>query len=76
MQVFTFIYMDVPQLCLFQQADQSASGDLLAMKDAHIAALQTELRGKDRILQAKTKVGAKVSKSALHMHTQICNAMV
>ena len=38
-------------------SSQAASGDLLAVKDAHIAALQTELRGK-RILKAKTKVGA------------------
>ena len=37
------------------QARESASGDMLAVKDAHIAALRTELRGKDRILQAKLK---------------------
>ena len=48
---------DMLQLYMFPQAGQSASGDLLAVKDAHIAALQTELRGKDRILQANTKVG-------------------
>ena len=52
---------DVLQLYMPPQAGQSASGDLLAVKDAHIAALQTELRGKDRILQAKTKVGARLS---------------
>ena len=52
---------DELQLYLSPQAGQSASGDLLAVKDAHIAALQTELRGKDRILQAKTKVGAGLS---------------
>ena len=32
------------------------SRDMLAVKDAHIAALCTELRGKDRMLQAKTRV--------------------
>ena len=37
-------------------AQQSASRDMLAVKDGHIAALCTELRGKDRILQAKTRV--------------------
>ena len=48
---------DMLQLYMFLQAGQSPSGDLLAVKDAHIAALQTELRRKDRILQANTKVG-------------------
>ena len=38
------------------QARESASRDMLAVKDAHIAALCTELRGKDRMLQAKTRV--------------------
>ena len=52
---------DELQLYMSPQAGQSASGDLLAVKDAHIAALQTELRGKDRILQAKTKVGTELS---------------
>ena len=52
---------DELQLYMSSQAGQSASGDLLAEKDAHIAALQTQLRGKDRILQAKTKVGAGLS---------------
>ena len=52
---------DVLQLYMSPQAGQSASGDLVAVKDALIAALQTELRGKDRILQAKTKVGAGLS---------------
>ena len=35
---------------------QATSRDMLAVKDAHIAALCTELRGKDRMLQAKTRV--------------------
>ena len=34
----------------------STAASLLAVKDAHITALQTELRGRDRILQAKPKV--------------------
>ena len=38
------------------QARESASRDMLAVKDAHIAALCTELRGKDRMVQAKTRV--------------------
>ena len=38
------------------QAKEDASRDILAVKDAHIAALCTELRGKDRMLQAKTRV--------------------
>ena len=63
---------DELQLYMSPQAGQSASGGLLAVKDAHIAALQTELRGKDRILQAKTKVGAGLSYTALHMHTHTC----
>ena len=67
---------DELQLYTSPQAGQSASGGLLAVKDAHIAALQTELRGKDRILQAKTKVGAGLSYTALHMHTHMHNAMV
>ena len=48
-------------LYMSPQAGQSSSVDLLAVKDAYIAALQTELRGKDRILQAKAKVGARLS---------------
>ena len=62
------------------QAGQSASSDLLAMKDAHISALQTELMGKDRMLQAKTKVGAGVSLTAIphvcthgHCHSVVCS---
>ena len=43
------------------QASQSATDNLLAVKDAHIAALQTERRGKDKIVQAKIKVGVGVS---------------
>ena len=42
------------------QAGQSISGDLLALKDSHIAALQTELRAKNRMLQARTKVGGSI----------------
>ena len=38
------------------QAGEGASGDKLAVKDAHIAALHTELRGKDRMLHTKTRV--------------------
>ena len=38
------------------QAGESASRDMLAVKDAHIAALHTELRGKDRMLRTKTRV--------------------
>ena len=41
---------------LHLQAGESASGDMLAVKDAHIAALHTELRGKDRMLRTKTRV--------------------
>ena len=50
------------------QAGQSASGDLLAVKDAHIASLQTELRGKDRILQAKTKTKVGAGLNYTHIH--------
>ena len=35
------------------QAKESASRGMLAVKDAYIAALCTELRGRDRVLQAK-----------------------
>ena len=45
--------------CLVQCPPQTAervSADMVAVKDAHIAALHTQLRGKDRILQAKGKV--------------------
>ena len=49
------------QLYMSPQAGQSASGDLLAVKDAHIAALQNELKAKERLLQTKTKVGAELS---------------
>ena len=38
------------------QARESASRDMLSVKDAYIAALCTELRGKDRMLQAQTRV--------------------
>ena len=38
------------------QASESASRDMLAVKDAHIAALCTEMKGKDRMLKAKTRV--------------------
>ena len=38
---------------MHMQERESASRDMLAVKDAHIAALCTELRGKDTILQAK-----------------------
>ena len=41
-------------LCM--QARESASREMLDVKDAHIAALCTELRGKDKMLQAKTRV--------------------
>ena len=62
---------NVPELYIVHnpQADRSASSDLLAVRDAHIAALQTELRGKDRILQAKTKVGAKLLSTCIHKCT-------
>ena len=40
----------------YMQARESASRDMLVVKDTHIAALCTELRGKDRMLQANTRV--------------------
>ena len=56
---------------LSPQASQSASADVVEVKEAHIAALQTELRGKDRLLQAKPKVGNGVSSTAPHVHTHM-----
>ena len=38
------------------QADEKASADMLAVKDSHIAALNTQLEGKDKIIQATSKV--------------------
>ena len=35
------------------QADEKANADMLAVKDRHIAALLTQLEGKERIIQAK-----------------------
>ena len=58
---------------LSPQASQSASAGVVEVKEAHIAALQTELRGKDRLLQAKPKVGAGVSSTAPHVHTHMHN---
>ena len=58
---------------LSPQASQSASTGVVEVKEAHIAALQTELRGKDRLLQAKPKVGAGVSSPAPHVHTHMHN---
>ena len=59
--VYCVLCIHAQCLYMFPQAGQSASDDLLAVKDAHIAALQTELRGKDKILQVKAKVGAGLS---------------
>lgn len=58
---------------MFLQDSQAASNDLLAVKDAHIAALQTELRAKDRIMQAKAKVRTRTS---LHICTLLYSAPV
>ena len=55
------------------QASQSASEGVVEVKEAHIAALQTELRGRDRLLQAKPKVRAGVSSTAPQVHTHIQN---
>ena len=38
------------------QTAKRASADVVAVKDAHIAALHTQLRGKDRMLQARGEV--------------------
>ena len=38
------------------QADEKASADMLAVKDGNIAALMTQLEGKDKIIRAKSKV--------------------
>ena len=58
---------------LSPQASQSASAGVVEVKEAHIAALQTEMKGKDRLLQAKPKVGAGVSSTAPHVHTHMHN---
>ena len=58
---------------LSPQTSQSASAGMEEVKEALIAALQTELRGKDRILQAKPKVGAGVSSTAPHVQTHMHN---
>ena len=51
------------------QASQSASEGVVEVKEAHIVALQTELRGRDRLLQAKPKVRrAGVSSTAPQVH--------
>ena len=55
------------------QASQSASEGVVEVKEAHIAALQTELRGIDRLLQAKPKVRAAVSSTAPQVQTHIQN---
>ena len=44
-------------MCNFtSQADEKASADMLAVKDNHIAALNTQLEGLDIIDHAKSKV--------------------
>ena len=65
----TYCLYSVTATHMSMQASQASSDDLLVMKDAHIAALQTELKGKDRILHAKAKVRTGVNCSALYMCT-------
>ena len=38
------------------QVDEKASADMIAVKDNHIAALNTQLEGKDKLIQAMSKV--------------------
>ena len=38
------------------QADENATTEMLALKDANINALLMEMKGKDRMLQSKHKV--------------------
>ena len=58
---------------LYPQASQSASAGVVEIKEALITALQTELGGEDRLLQAKPKVVAGVSSTAPHVHTHMYN---
>ena len=57
------------------QARESASRDMLSVKDAQIAALCTELRGKDRMLQAKTRVCTPPYYSHLNTLVVECNIL-
>ena len=49
------------------QTAESASTGVVAVKDAHIAALYTQLRGKDMMLQARGKV--RTALYTVHVHT-------
>ena len=66
-------FPSVSSCILSPQASQSASAGVTEVKEAHITALQTELRGKNRVLQAMRKVGAGVSSTAPHVHTHMHN---
>ena len=50
------------------QTAERASAGVVAVKDAHIAAVHTQLRGKDRMLQAKGKVRTALYKVLYAVH--------
>ena len=58
------------------QTAERASAGVVAVKDAHIAALHTQLRGKDRMLQAKGKVRTALYKVLYAVHGLIGNVLV
>ena len=52
----------------FPQAEQSASGDVIAVKDAQIAALQMELRGLLKIQYKVSVIGLTSHRLAYRSH--------
>ena len=58
------------------QTGERASAGVVAVKDAHIAALHTQLRGKDRMLQAKGKMKTALYKVLYAVHGLIRNVLV
>ena len=58
------------------QTAERASTGVVAVKDAHIAALHTQLRGKDRMLQGRGKVRTALYKVLYAVHGLIGNVVV
>ena len=58
------------------QTAERASAGVMAVKDAHIAALHTQLRGKDRMLQGRGKVRTALYKVHAAVHELIGNVVV
>ena len=58
------------------QTAERASAGVVAVKDAFIAELRTQLRGKDRMLQAKGKVRTALYKVLYAVHGLIENVLL